>query len=305
LEGKTRALYIVGEDPVMSDPDSNHIRKCLEQVDFLVLQEIFPSETYRYADVLLPGVSFAEKAGTFTNTERRVQMVRQAIPPLGEARPDWQIISALALRLLKGRNDFSEAPHAAWNYASTEEIMKEISALTPSYGGISHARLEKGERLQWPCPSADHAGTAVLHTKGFTRGRGKFMPIDHIPPAEVPDDDYPFIMSTGRVLYHWHGGQMTRRAKGLMQVYGKSLVEINPEDAEKLGAANQTRVRLTSRRGCIEAEAWITERVPPGMVYTNFHFPEASANELTIAALDPVSKIPEYKVCAVKVEAIN
>jgi predicted molibdopterin-dependent oxidoreductase YjgC len=305
LEGKTRALYIVGEDPVMSDPDSNHIRKCLEQVDFLVLQEIFPSETYRYADVLLPGVSFAEKTGTFTNTERRVQMVRQAIPPLGEARPDWQIISALAQRLLKGRHDFSEAPRAAWDYSSTEEIMNEISALTPSYGGISHARLEKGERLQWPCPSANHAGTAVLHTKGFTRGRGKFMPIEHIPPAEVPDDDYPFIMSTGRVLYHWHGGQMTRRAKGLMQVYGKSLVEINPEDAEKLGAANQTRVRLTSRRGSIEAEAWITERVPPGMVYTNFHFPEASANELTIAALDPVSKIPEYKVCAVKVEAIN
>ncbi len=305
LEGKTRALYIVGEDPVMSDPDTDHIRKCLEQVDFLVLQEIFPSETYRYADVLLPGVSFAEKTGTFTNTERRVQMVHRAIPPLGEARPDWQIISALAQRLLKNRSDLSEAPYAGWNYASTDEVMKEISALTPSYGGVSHARLEKGERLQWPCPNADHAGTPVLHTKGFTRGKGKFMPIDHIPPAEVPDDEYPFIMSTGRVLYHWHGGQMTRRAKGLMQVYGKSLVEINPEDAEKLGAANRTRVRLTSRRGSIEAEAWVTERVPPGMVYTNFHFPESSANELTIAALDPVSKIPEYKVCAVKVEAIN
>jgi formate dehydrogenase alpha subunit len=305
LEGKTSALYIVGEDPVMSDPNTEHIRNCLEQVDFLVLQEIFPSETYRYADVLLPGVSFAEKAGTFTNTERRVQMVHQAIPPLGEARSDWQIISDLAQRLLKNRSDLSEAPYAAWDYVSTDDIMKEISALTPSYGGISHERLENGERLQWPCTSSEHHGTPILHTKGFTRGKGKFIPIEHIPPAELPDDEYPFIMSTGRVLYHWHGGQMTRRAKGLMQVYGKPLVEINPDDAEKLGAANQARVRLKSRRGSIEVEAWVTDRVPPGMVYTNFHFPEASANELTIAALDPVSKIPEYKVCAVKVETVQ
>ena len=183
--------------------------------------------------------------------------------------------------------------------------MAEINALAPSYAGISHARLEKGERLQWPCPNAEHPGTPILHTKQFSRGRGKFMPIDHIPPAELPDDDYPFVLNTGRVLYHWHGGEMTRRAKGLMAVYGEALVEVNPMDAEKMGINGKRRVRVTSRRGSIEAEAWITDRVPPGMVYANFHFPAASANELTIAALDPVAKIPEYKVCAVKVEVVE
>ncbi|MBN2387276.1 MAG: molybdopterin-dependent oxidoreductase [Anaerolineales bacterium] len=302
LEDKIHALYILGEDPVMSDPDTNHIRKCLEKVDFLVLQEIFPSETAVYADVLLPGVSFAEKTGTFTNTERRVQLVRQAIPPLGEARPDWQITRDLALRVLDGRTIDPGAPHAAWNYASPADILAEINALTPSYGGITCDRLEAGERLQWPCLNDEHPGTPVLHTKQFARGLGHFAPIDHIPPAEIPDDDYPFVMSTGRVLYHWHGGQMTRRAKGLLQVYGEALIELNPQDAERLGAVDRTRIRVSSRRGAIVAEAWITERVPPGMIYANFHFPEASANVLTQAALDPVAKIPEYKVTAVKVE---
>ncbi len=306
LEGTVKALFIMGEDPVMSDPDTNHIRRCLEQVGFLVLQEIFPSETYRYADVLLPGVSFAEKTGTFTNTERRVQMVRQAIPPLGESRPDWQIIAGLAQRMLaEGGRQLAGGTYAGWNYASTSDIMTEINALTPSYAGVTHARLEAGERLQWPVKGPESPGTPILHIGQFSRGKGKFMPIDHVPPAEMPDDEYPFIMSTGRVLYHWHGGQMTRRAKGLMQVYGEALVEVNPQDAEKLGLNGKKRVRVTSRRGSIEAAAWVTERVPPGMVYTNFHFPEASANELTIAALDPVAKIPEYKVCAVKVEAIS
>jgi formate dehydrogenase major subunit/formate dehydrogenase alpha subunit len=304
LEDKIHALYILGEDPVMSDPDTHHIRKCLEKVDFLVLQEIFPSETAAYADVLLPGTSFAEKCGTFTNTERRVQIVHQAIPPLGEARPDWQIIRDLGMRLLNGRGIDDSAPHARWNYNSPSDILAEINALTPSYGGITCHRLEKGERLQWPCPNEEHPGTPILHGKQFSRGLGKFAPIDHIPPAESPDDDYPIVMSTGRVLYHWHGGQMTRRAEGLMQVYGEALIELNPLDAEKLGAADRTRVRVTSRRGSLEAEAWITGRVPPGMIFANFHFPEASANVLTQAALDPVAKIPEYKVTAVKVEVI-
>jgi len=305
LEGKTHALYILGEDPVMSDPDTAHIRKCLEKVDFLVLQEIFPSETSAYADVLLPGVSFAEKSGTFTNTERRVQMVHKAIEPLGEARPDWQITRELAVRLLEGRALDPDAPYATWQYRDTADIMVEINALTPSYGGITHARLEKGERLQWPCPNVEHPGTPILHIGKFARGVGKFNPIDHLPPAELPDDDYPFVLSTGRVLYHWHGGQMTRRAKGLLAVYDKALVEINPDDAARLGHNGKKRVRVTSRRGSIEAEAWVTDRVPPGMVYANFHFPEASANELTIAALDPVAKIPEYKVCAVKVALVK
>jgi formate dehydrogenase major subunit/formate dehydrogenase alpha subunit len=304
LEGKTHALYVLGEDPVMSDPDTKHIRHCFEQIDFLLLQEIFPSETSVYADVLLPGVTFAEKDGTFTNTERRVQMVRKAIPTQGDARDDWWITSQIAKRLLAGTSDRvrSDAPYSGWDYVDSSAIMFEINALTPSYGGITHARLEAGERLQWPCPTADHPGTPILHTKQFTRGKGKFMPIDHVPPAEKPDDDYPMLMSTGRVLYHWHGGQMTRRAKGLMEVYGAALIEVNPNDAERMGLIAKSFVRVTSRRGNISAQAWVTDRVPPGMVYANFHFPNASANELTHASLDPVAKIPEYKIVAVKVE---
>ncbi len=304
-DGSIRALYILGEDPVMSDPDSNHIRHCLESCDFIVLQEIFPSETAVFADVLLPGASFAEKTGTFTNTERRIQMVRSAIDPLGDARFDWQITSDLAKRILgSSSRKVGNGTHASWDFTDTSEIMDEIAALTPSYAGISQARLERGERLQWPVKGPDHPGTPILHVGQFARGRGKFMPIDHVPPAEMPDDDYPMLLSTGRVLYHWHGGEMTRRAEGLMEVYGQSLIEVNPEDATRLGLNGNQRVRVTSRRGSIEAQAWVTERVPPGMVYANFHFPDASANELTIAALDPVAKIPEYKVCAVKVESV-
>jgi formate dehydrogenase alpha subunit len=305
LEGKLKALYILGEDPVMSDPDSAHIRHCLEACEFTVLQEIFPSETSRYADVLLPGVSFAEKDGTFTNTERRVQMVRKAIEPLGNSRPDWQIIAELARWVLAGgERTVSQAQFSGWNYTDTAQIMEEIASLTPSYAGVSHVRLEQGEQLQWPVRDSTHPGTSILHVGQFARGLGKFTPIENIPPAELPDDEYPMVLSTGRVLYHWHGGEMTRRAKGLLQVYSEPLIELNPEDATHLGVNGRKRVRVTSRRGRIEAQAWITDRVPPGMVYANFHFPEASANELTIAALDPVAKIPEYKVCAVRVEVV-
>jgi formate dehydrogenase major subunit/formate dehydrogenase alpha subunit len=292
----------------MSDPNSAHIRECLEACDFIVLQEIFPSETSKYADVLLPGVSFAEKTGTFTNTERRIQMVRKAIEPTSPdgAREDWTIIADLArcVMALSDRKPIG-GTHADWSYASTSDIMTEINALTPSYAGVTHDRLEKGERLHWPVKSIEHAGTPILHVGQFTRGKGKFMPIDHVPPAEAPDDDYPWLLSTGRVLYHWHGGEMTRRAEGLMAVYGQPLIEVNPDDAIKLGLNGNRRVRVTSRRGSIEAEAWITDRVPPGMVYANFHFPEANANELTQAALDPVAKIPEYKISAVKVERVE
>ncbi len=302
-QGRLHALYILAEDPVMSDPDTHHIRQSLAAADFIVLQEIFPSETSAYADVLLPGTSFAEKTGTFTNTERRVQMVRQAIPPLGEAKPDWWITTELARRLLQFRTSEIDlnAPWASWNYKHPSEIMNEINALAPSYGGITYARLERGERLQWPCPTPDHPGTPILHVGKFTRGKGKFMAIDHVPPAEEADEDYPFIMSTGRVLYHWHGGEMTRRAQGLLAIYDRALVEINPSDAERLGLNGRKRVRIASRRGEIEAEAWITDRVPPGMIYANFHFPESSANVLTQAVLDPISKIPEYKVTAVRI----
>ncbi|PWH14363.1 MAG: formate dehydrogenase subunit alpha [Anaerolineae bacterium] len=315
-EKKIRALYILAEDPVMSDADANHTRHCLQQADFIVLQEIFPTETSPYADVLLPGVTFAEKDGTFTNTERRVQRVRKAIEAPGQARQDWEIITEIAKRIMhSGTPTRSETPErdespswAAWDYTSPADILREINALAPSYGGITHDRLERGETLQWPCPSPEHPGTPILHTKGFARGKGQFMPIDFLPPTERPDEEYPFILSTGRVLYHWHGGELSRRASGLLEIYHQPQVELNPLDAEKLGllaigTEGQKRVRVTSRRGSIESAAWITERVPPGMVYANFHFPEASANELTLAALDPISKIPSFKVCAVRVEA--
>ena len=306
LTGKVHALYILGEDPVMSDPDSAHIRKCMEACDFVVLQEIFPSETSKYADVLLPGVTFAEKTGTFTNTERRIQMVHEAIETMSDAREDWKIIADLAQRIIAlGPRQPIGGTHAAWSYASTSDIMNEINALTPSYAGVTHDRLENGERLHWPVKSIEHLGTPILHVGQFPRGKGKFAPIDHVPPAELPDDDYPYLLSTGRVLYHWHGGEMTRRAEGLMAIYGHALIEVNPDDAAKLGLNGSKRVRVTSRRGSIEAEAWVTDRVPPGMVYANFHFPEANANELTQASLDPVAKIPEYKISAVKVERVE
>ena len=308
--GKIKALYVMGEDPVSSDPDSAHVRHCLEELDFFLLQDIFPTQTSNFADVLLPGVSFAEKEGTFTNTERRVQMGRQAIDPLGQGWPDWQITAALAKRILAGGGrEVQPGPAASWDYANASAIMDELRTLTPSYAGISYARLNNGERLQWPVPTIEHPGTPILHTRGFARGKGRFMPIDHIPAPEMPDDDFPMLLSTGRVLYHWHGGEITRRARGLMAVYGNALIEVNPQDAERMGLLSEEEgrepVRVTSRRGSIEAEAWITDRVPPGMVYANFHFPEASANELTIAALDPVSKIPSYKICAVRVERVR
>jgi formate dehydrogenase major subunit/formate dehydrogenase alpha subunit len=308
LEGKTKALYVLGEDPAVSDPDSAHIRHCLEHLDFFLLQEIFPSETSKFADILLPGVSFAEKTGTFSNTERRVQMVHQAIEPLGDAKPDWWITAEIAKRVIQN-SEFrilnSDAPYSGWDYEDTSAIMDEINAVTPSYAGITHARLDAGERLQWPCPTKEHPGTPILHTKAFSRGKGRFMPIDFVPAPELPDDEYPFILSTGRVLYHFHSGNMTRRSKGIMEVYGQALVEINPDDAARLGINGNKTLRISSRRGVIESEAWVTDRVPPGMVYANFHFPETSANELTLAALDPVSQIPEYKVCAVKVELVK
>jgi formate dehydrogenase major subunit/formate dehydrogenase alpha subunit len=304
-EGQVKVMYVLGENPAMSDPDSNHVRQCLEACEFLVLQEIFPSETAAYADVLLPGVSFAEKNGSFTNTERRIQMGHQAIESVGDSRLDWRIICDLAKHVSEGGARVSDwdAPHARWDYESPAEIMAEIAALTPIYAGVSHERLERGERLQWPVRGQDQPGTPILHVGQFSRGLGKFHALEHVPPAELPDDEYPMLLSTGRVLYHWHGGEMTRRARGLMEVYPESLVEVNPDDAQRIGLDGKKRVRITSRRGQIVATAQVTDRVPPGLVFANFHFPDdQNANVLTIAALDPTAKIPEYKVCAVKVE---
>jgi formate dehydrogenase major subunit/formate dehydrogenase alpha subunit len=302
-EGTVRALYILGEDPMMTDPDVNAIRRCLEACEFLVLQEIFPSQTSPFADVLLPGTSWAEKRGTFTNTERRIQLVRQAIEPVGEARPDWAITAELARRLLARQGRTPIGHQAGWAYASPADIMDEIAALTPSYAGVSQARLEGGDSLHWPVPNATHPGTPILHVDRFPRDRGRFFPCEHLPAAELPDDDYPLYLTTGRVLYHWHGGEMTRRVPGLLEVYPHTLVEISPEDAARIGLNSQRWVRVTSRRGEVVARAVITARVSPGVVFGNFHFPaEQNVNNLTIAALDPVAKIPEYKVCAVRIE---
>lgn len=311
LSGKTKALYILAEDPIMSDADTNHVRECLDRCGFVVLQEIFYTETAPYADVLLPGVSFAEKSGTFTNTERRIQLVRQALQPVGEARADWKIICEVAQRMIalsleEGQRKIDlSAPYAQWEYSHPAEIMREIAALAPSYAGVTYQRLERDETFQWPVRDETHPGTPILHVGKFARGFGKFAPVEYVPPAELPDQEFPMILSTGRVLYHWHGGEMSRRSQGLLEIYPKPLVELNPDDAAVLGINGKKRVRITSRRGSIEVDAWVTDRVIPGMVYANFHFPEASANVLTIAALDPISKIPEFKVCAVKVEVIE
>jgi formate dehydrogenase alpha subunit len=301
--GHLRALYVLGEDLAMTEPDVNHARKCLESGEFFVLQEIFPTETSPFADVLLPGASFAEKMGTFTNTERRIQMVRQAIQPPGDARPDWGITAELARRLLALENRVPAGPHAGWDYHDAAQIMDEVAVLTPSYAGVSHARLERGDRLQWPVPDAHHQGTPIMHVSRFTRGRGKFHAVDHLPPAELPNADYPLVLTTGRVLYHWHGGEISRRSKGLFEVCPEGIVEISPDDAAKIGLTRGGMVKIRSRRGEMVARAMITDRVAPGIVFGNFHFPSPqNVNNLTIKALDPVAKIPEYKVCAVALE---
>jgi formate dehydrogenase alpha subunit len=305
-EGKIRALYILGEDPMLTDPDINHVRECLSACEFIVLEEIFPSETSEFADVLLPGASFAEKDGTFTNTERRIQRVRQAIEPIGSARPDWAIIANVARRLiaLEGRSPIG--PQAAWDYAAPDQIMAEIAAVTPSYAGVTYERLDRGEQLHWPVKGLDHPGTPILHIGQFTRGKGKFHAIDHLPAKELPDAEYPMVLTTGRVLYHWHGGEMTRRAQGLLEIYPEALIEISPEDAIKIGLNGSQTVKVISRRGETIAKAIVTDRVSAGLIFGNFHFPGAqNINNVTIGALDPIAKIPEYKVCAVKVESVE
>ncbi len=301
--GKVRGLYILGENPAMTDPDVNHAQRCMTACDFIVLQEIFPTETAAMADVLLPGVTWAEKTGTFTNTDRHIQLVRQAIDTAGDARPDWIIIADLARRILEREGRMPVGRQAAWQYAAPSEIMDEIAALTPIYGGIRHERLRRGEQLHWPVPTMDHTGTPILHIGKFTRGKGRFHVTEHLAPQEMPDNEYPLILTTGRVLYHWHGAEMTRRSHALLELYPKTVVEINPEDAAKIGLNGKTMVRVKSRRGEMVAKALVTNRVCPGLIFGNFHFPgPQNVNNLTIEALDPVAKIPEYKVCAVRLE---
>ena len=288
---KIKAAYIMGENPALSEPAAGHAQEMMAKLDFLVVQDIFLSETAQLADVVLPGASFAEKDGTFTNTERRVQRVRKALEPVGDSRPDWLITCQIAQRL--GGDGF--------DFTHPGEIMDEIASLTPIYGGISYKRLES-EGLQWPCPTPEHPGTAILHTRQFTRGRGQFIPLTYKPPLELPDDEYPLVLTTGRSLFHWHTGTVSRKVVGLNAFMGEGPVEINPADAKALGISDGEMVKVSSRRGNIIAKARVTEISPPGIVYMTFHFAESPANVLTNPAPDPVAKIPEYTVCAVRIE---
>ncbi len=304
--GQVRALYCMGENPVLTDPDSNHVRRCLTSLDLLVVQDIFLSETAALADVVLPVASFVEKDGTFTNTERRVQLVRRALPAPGQALADWEVVMALAQRLLALRTSGDgsgrpEGSHAGWEYLSPADIMDEIASLTPSYGGIHHWRLQKAG-LQWPCPNDNHAGTPILHIGKFTRGLGRFSAVEHVPPAELPDAEFPLTLTTGRQLWHYHTGSMTRRSKGLNAQAPEGFVDINPEDAQSSAIHDGDWVQVISRRGEVKTKAHITEDVPPGVVFMTFHFAEAPVNALTIPVLDPIAKIPEYKACAVAVK---
>jgi formate dehydrogenase alpha subunit len=306
LDGRIKALYIMGENPLLSDPNTNHVREALEEIEFLVAQDIFLNETAQMAHVVLPGVSFAEKEGTFTNTERRVQLVRPALPIRGDARRDLDIICDLGQRLSQSDGENSTEvihPVTDWNYAGASAVWDEIAALTPTMAGISHERLDPNG-LQWPCPAPDHPGTPILHKEKFTRGLGKFTPLTFREPAENPDEEYPFVLNTGRILQHWHGGTLSRRSEGLDWIVPEGEIQINDEDGAELGVATGDIIRVTSRRGEATGKARLTDKLPRGMVFMTFHFAEVPANALTGDAVDPVAKIPEYKVSAVKVERV-
>ena len=290
-KGDVKAIYIMGENPLLSDPDLHHVQESLKKLDLLIVQDIFMTETAQLADVVLPSASFAEKDGTFTNTERRVQRIRKVISPPGEAKADRKIIAGISTQM-----------GYPMNYSSAKEVFEEIASVTPSYAGITYKRIEK-EGIQWPCPTAEHNGTKFLHKDKFTRGRGLFHAVEYIPPSEVTDKEYPFILSTGRVLYHYHTGTMTRRSLGTTELCPESLVELNPADADKFNISDGQMIKVTSRRGSVSAKTRITEKSPQGTIFMNFHFAEAAVNLLTNPVLDPIGKIPEYKVCAVKLEA--
>ncbi len=290
-DGELKSLFIIGENPMVSDPDLNHAQKALEHLEFLVVQDIFETETSALADVVLPAFCFAEKDGTFTNTERRVQRVRKAVDAPDGAKQDWEIICEIATRM-----------GYPMSWENSEAVFTEITALTPSYRGITWDRIDK-VGLFWPCPDAEHPGTPILHTKVFTRGKGMFHAIDHRPPAEEPDEKYPFILTTGRVLYHYHTGTMTMRTAGLNTLSPECFVEISGSDAKKIGVENGKMVNVFSRRGKIKARLQVSEKAVDGTIFIPFHFAGAAANRLTNAELDPTAKIPEFKVCAIKIEA--
>ncbi len=295
LEDKIKGVYIMGENPVVSEPDICKIKDALEKLELVVVQDLFFTETADYADVVLPAASFAEKDGTFVNTERRIQRGRKAINPPGEARSDFEILCKLGLKLgLKG-----------FEFKKPGEVMQEVAELSPKWKGITYERLEEGG-ICWPCPDENHPGTPILYEEKFLTGSGKaqFKPVDYKPPAETPDQDYPFILTTGRSLYHYHTGTMTRRSDGLSDLYNVEKALISKEDAERMGLNENDKVRLTSRRGEVEAEVKPVSDLKEGIVFMTFHFAETCANQLTNSELDPVANIPELKVCAINLEKV-
>lgn len=293
---RIKALYVIGENPLLSEPDAQHAKDALQKLELLVVQDIFLTETARLADVVLPAASFAEKDGTFTNTERRVQRIRKAIDPPGAAKPDWWITCEIAKRL----------NISGFNFNNSVEIMEELTSLIPDYKGISYARLEN-EGLQWPCLNREHPGTPILHTEKFltSDGKGRFAPLEYKPSAEIPDSEYPLILTTERSLYHYHTGTMTRRTEGLNILRAQELVELNVRDANALGIVDNEMIRVISRRGMITANAKLTDDSPLGVVSMTFHFAESPTNVLTNSILDPIAKIPELKVCAVRIEKMK
>jgi formate dehydrogenase major subunit len=290
LAGNIKGMFMMGENPFLSDPNINKVKKSLAIMDFLVVQDIFLTETAEYADVILPATTFAEKTGTYTNTDSRVQLARKAIESPGQVRVDWHIIADLATRM-----------GYPMSYATEEDIWQEIVSLTPVFGGITYARLQQ-EGLPWPCPTPEHLGVPIRFTEDFPRGKGKFVPAEFAPAKELPDDEYPLVLNTGRVLQHWHTGTMTRRAKALDEMAPEALLEMTPDDMAALGIADGDMVRVISRRGEVVVKAISSHKPSRGSVFLPFHFKEAAANLLTIDALDPYGKIPEFKFCAVRVE---
>lgn len=293
FEGKLKAMYIMGENPALSEPDCTNIRKALDSVDFLIVQDLFLTETALHADLVLPGASFAEKDGTFANADRRVQRVRKAVEPVGDSKPDWKIVSELAQKM--GVEGFE--------YKNAEEVADEIASLAPIYGGMLYQCLEEESR-QWPCFNEEHKGTPILHQESFSTksGKAKFVSVSYRPPAEIPDDKYPLVLTTGRRIYHYHTSTMTGATEGLKELYDEDPVEICPQDAEKLGLENGDMVWVSSRRGKIKAQVEITDRSPEGLVFMAFHSPDTKTNLITSSACDPATKTPEFKYCAVRIE---
>lgn len=295
MEGKIKALYVLGENPMVSDPNISHVQKGLEALDFLVVQDIFMTETAELADIVLPGASYAEKDGTFSNTERRVQRIRKAVDPPGQAKQDWEIIC-----------EISKTCGYDMPYKSPEEIFDEMAFVTPSYHGMNYDRLGKNFGLQWPCPTIEHPGTPYLHKDGrFSRGKGLFTAIEFKQPAELPNDEYPFTLTTGRTYFHYHTRTLTKRSSTLEREVPECYAEINPDDAKQYKIRNGNTIKVTSRRGTISVKAVVTDVMKPGNIFIPFHFADQAVNKLTIDALDPVAKIPEYKVCAVKIGGGN